>query len=35
METMHIFNRACKPIFLIKLIYINFYIKCIDDLDII
>ena len=37
METMHIFKRACKPIFFNKLLYlyINLYIKCIDDLDIV
>ena len=33
METMHIFNHACKPITLYFLV--NFYFKCIDDLDII
>ena len=32
METMHIFNHACKPI--IFIFVSNFYI-CIDDLDII
>ena len=32
METMHIFNHACKPVFFFL---VNFYIKCIDNLDII
>ena len=31
METMHIFNHACKK----KNLLVNFYIKCIDNLDII
>ena len=31
METMHIFNHACKK----KIFLVNFYIKCIDNLDII
>ena len=35
METMHIFNHACKPIVYIYFFLINFSIKCIDNLDII
>ena len=35
METMHIFNHACKPFFKLLFVLVNFYIKCIDNLDII
>ena len=34
MESMHIFNHACKKNY-IYIFFSNFYIKCIDDLDII